>query len=99
MVRNNELGVVDCDEENEDVYTFNNMWFKPTTDELKHDTVKGIPCPTDFCRKCESPICKFDIKNQCASGRDQESFLCSKCEKDKYLAYGSAKCSIIEKGW
>ena len=75
------------------------MWFKPTTDELKHDTVKGIPCPTDFCRKCESPICKFDIKNQCASGRDQESFLCSKCEKDKYLAYGSAKCSIKEKGW
>ena len=89
--------MVECDENSGDIYTFNNMWFKPTIDEMKYDTEKGINCPTGFCRHCDLPgekttTCKFDINNQCASGRDQSSFLCSKCEKGSYLAWGSTHC-------
>ena len=90
--------MVECDEENRDIYIFNNMWFQPTMEEMKGDTEKGLYCPKGFCRQCDLPgeittSCRFDIKNQCASGRDQTSFLCSKCEEGSYLAWGSTNCS------
>ena len=95
--KNNEKGIVECDKENGDVHVFSNTWFNPTIEHLRDDSEMGLPCPNNYCRKCnladeDSVTCIFNKSNQCNIGRDQTSFLCSKCEERKFLTWGSEEC-------
>ena len=95
--RNNNFGIVDCDYTTGDITVFSNMWFDPTVKKLRQDAVRGIHCPNNYCRTCNSygeneTFCIFNKTNQCSSGRDQSSLLCSSCEQGRYLEWGSEKC-------
>lgn len=92
--KNNENGIVDCNQETGDIYVFSNLWFDPDPKEENSD---GIRCPNGYCRVCDGAdetkvSCKFNKTNQCEIGRNQASYLCSECESGKQLTWGGNIC-------
>jgi len=99
---NTQTKICDCSQSNKitqcdgrDIYLHKNLWvFNNQTENIK-------TCPQSYCNciKGSDPKrldCLYQSNNQCAPGRDQDMFLCGKCETGRAVGIGSERCLKCE---
>ena len=88
-------GVTRCDSASS-VYILNGRWGDPLkTNDSQYDDFAVNICPENYCNMSNSGDGIDHVFNpslQCATGRDENSILCGKCDSDKSVAFGSEHC-------
>ena len=93
--RNKVRGIAACYEDKS--YIFFHRWALPNQTALATDNETTQVCPPNYCRRdCPGSVnelaCLYEPNNQCRTGRNQKSLLCSRCENEKSVSFGSETC-------
>ena len=88
-------GVTKCDSASS-VYILNGRWGDPLiTNDSKYKEFAVNICPENYCNTSNNGDGIEHVFNpnlQCATGRNETSVLCGKCDSDKSVAFGNEHC-------